>query len=300
MVRSAKKTAQLSGIQTKGSAEPMRPIPLPKPVKAKEGMATLPNGKRLYYWDTGGRGDAVVLMHPASGSALIWGYQQPAFARAGYRVIGYSRRGYLNSDPVSAADPGVAADDLHCLADLLRLKRFHIVACAAGGVGASEYASVHPERVISLTVASNPCGVRGGYLWDMWSGVWPENWRDLPRWFWEIGPSYRMANPEGLKMWQQLEDRSSEGKAHAVPQLNGLIVTEETLEVRRIPTLLMTGDADLATPPYIIRAVAKHLRSCKVVIVPEAGHSLYWERPDVFNANVLALLDKHREKGRKI
>ena len=44
---------------------------------------------------TGG-GQPIVLLHPATGSGLIWAYQQPAFVKAGYRVIAYSRRGYIS------------------------------------------------------------------------------------------------------------------------------------------------------------------------------------------------------------
>ena len=77
-------------------AEPLMPIPVPTQVPVKEGVAEL-SGTRLYYWDTGGSGPALVLLHPATGSALMWVHQQPAFAQAGYRVIGYSRRGYFGS-----------------------------------------------------------------------------------------------------------------------------------------------------------------------------------------------------------
>src|SRR5262245_15721671 len=73
-------------------ANPMRPIPIPAQVSAKDGVAQLPDS-RLWYWDTGGQGVPIVLLHPATGSALIWGYQQPVLAKAGYRVIAFSRRG---------------------------------------------------------------------------------------------------------------------------------------------------------------------------------------------------------------
>ena len=88
------------------AANPMTPAPLPAQVAAHEAMAELP-GARLWFWDTGGTGTPVVLLHPASGSALIWGYQQPVFAKAGYRVIAYSRRGYFNSEAGDRANPGI-------------------------------------------------------------------------------------------------------------------------------------------------------------------------------------------------
>ena len=60
-------------------------------------LATLPD-VRLAYWDTGGEGETVVLLHAGTGSHAVWEYQRPALLDAGYRVIGYSRRGHLGSE----------------------------------------------------------------------------------------------------------------------------------------------------------------------------------------------------------
>jgi pimeloyl-ACP methyl ester carboxylesterase len=60
--------------------------PLPEQVPQTEGVADLGTVK-LWHWDTGGPGEAVVLLHPGSGSAEVFPHQQPVFARAGYRVI---------------------------------------------------------------------------------------------------------------------------------------------------------------------------------------------------------------------
>ena len=59
-------------------SDPMLSVPLPPQMPAREGLAQLP-GTRLGYWDSGGDGPAIILLHPATGSALIWGYQQPVF-----------------------------------------------------------------------------------------------------------------------------------------------------------------------------------------------------------------------------
>src|SRR2546423_12563247 len=91
--------------------DPMIPVPIPEQVPAKEGMAELPS-TRLGYWDTGGAGEPIGLLHPASGSALIWLYPPPAFAKAGSRVIAYSRRHYYNSDVAPPGHPGTASEDL--------------------------------------------------------------------------------------------------------------------------------------------------------------------------------------------
>src|ERR1700688_3927026 len=103
---------------------------VPAQAPAREGLAAIAD-THLWYWDTGGEGPPVVLLHPASGSGLIWGYQQPALAKAGYRVIGYSRRSYYNSDPMAKDRPGIGSADLHALIEFLGLKKFYAVASAA-------------------------------------------------------------------------------------------------------------------------------------------------------------------------
>ena len=63
--------AGAASAQTKTDWAAIAVVPLPAPVPATEARATLPD-TRLWYWDTGGDGTPVVLVHPATGSGLIW------------------------------------------------------------------------------------------------------------------------------------------------------------------------------------------------------------------------------------
>ena len=269
--------------------DPMIPVPIPEQVPAKEGMAELPS-TRLGYWDTGGAGEPIVLLHPASGSALIWLYQQPVFARAGYRVIAYSRRNYYNSDLAPADNPGTASEDLQNLIEFLRLEKFHLVSSAAGGSVAADYALSHPERLLSLTVSSNNLAAANGYIAEAAAKIRIKEWDDLPRWFRELGPSYRAANPAGVQKWIELNHKSETGKGARQKLVN--VVSPEKLETLRVHTLLMTGAADMFTSPSIMRMIARHVPDNEVVIAPECGHSIYWEQPEFFNRTVLGFIGR--------
>jgi pimeloyl-ACP methyl ester carboxylesterase len=272
-----------------GVDDPMIPVPIPEQLPATEGIAELPD-TRLGYWDTDGSGEPVVLLHPASGSALVWLYQQPVFTRAGYRVIAYSRRNYYNSDPAPEDNPGTASGDLHNFIEFLGLERFHVVSSAAGGSVAADYAFSHTERLLSLTVSSNNLAAAKGYIADTAASIRTKEWDDLPRWFRELGPSYRAANPEGVKKWTELNHKSELGKGARQKLVN--IVTPEKLETLKVRTLLMTGAADMFTPPSITRMIARHVPNREVVIAPECGHSIYWEQPDFFNRTVLEFIGR--------
>ena len=280
-------------VYARDAKDPLVPVPLPPPVRATEGIAALPD-TNLGYWDTGGNGTPIVLSHPASGSALIWGYQQPVFATAGYRVIAYSRRNFYNSDLAPQDNPGSQVEDLNNFVDYLGLKKFHLVGCAAGGGVAADYAFSHPERLLSIVVCSNAFGVRSGDIADAGKRIRPhEQWELLPRWFRELGPSYRAANPEGVKKWIENNELSETGKGSRQKRTN--TITPESLENVELPTLLMTGDSDTSTPPSILRMSANLIPNCRMSIVAECGHSIYWEHPDIFNDTILDFISRQAQ-----
>jgi pimeloyl-ACP methyl ester carboxylesterase len=272
-------------------ADPLAPVTMPPQAPAKEGIAQLAD-TRLWFWDTGGTGEPIVLLHPASGSGLIWGYQQPVFAQAGYRVISYSRRGYFGSAPADRTKPGIASEDLHQLVEFLGLGKFHIVASAAGGSIASDYAFSHPDRLLSLTVSSNQFGVQDGDIFAAGSRIRPKIWEEIPVEIREVGPSYRARNPAGFAQWVELERKSGLIDAFRQPLKNR--ITEAMLASLKVPTLVISGAADLATPPSVARLIAAKIPNAELVVAPEAGHSVYWEEPEVFNRAVLGFVSKHR------
>ena len=263
---------------------------VPPQAPAREGLAAIAD-THLWYWDTGGEGPPVVLLHPASGSGLIWGYQQPALVKAGYRVIAYSRRSYFNSDALAKDRPGIGSADLHGLIEFLGLKKFHLLGSAAGGSVAVDYALSHPDRLLSLTLADNAAGVRDGEIAKAAVDIRTKGFDDMPVEFRELGPSYRAANPEGARVWTELAHKAVTGADFRQRVANE--ITNTRLEAMRVPTLLITGDADLVTPPSILRMVAQHMADREIAIIPESGHSAYWEQPDIFNRAVLGFLAKH-------
>jgi pimeloyl-ACP methyl ester carboxylesterase len=262
---------------------------VPVQAPAREALAPIAD-THLWYWDTGGEGEPVVLLHPASGSGLIWGYQQPVLAKAGYRVIGYSRRSYFNSDPMAKDRPGIASADLHGLIEFLGLKKFYVVASAAGGTIAADYALLHPDRLDSLVISDNSAGVRDGEIAKAAGNVRTKGFDDMPVEFRELGPSYRAANPQGARIWTELAHKAVTATDYRQGVANE--ITTARLEAMRVRTLLITGDADLITPPSIMRMVARHIPGSEISIVTESGHSAYWEQPDVFNRVVLGFLAK--------
>jgi pimeloyl-ACP methyl ester carboxylesterase len=269
----------------------VNPVPIPSQVPAKQAVAALP-GTHLEYWDTGGTGPAVVLLHPATGSTAIWGYQQPVFARAGYRVIAYARRGYGRSDPVPKDDPGTAAGDLRNLLQALGVTKCHLVGSAAGGGVAIDYALSYPGDLYSVTMACAVGGIAEPDYAAMIAATRPKGFDEWPPDIRELSPAYRGSNPDGTAQWKALEAKAVTGNRFGQKSAN--TIDWPALEKLRLPVLLIGGDADLYLSPPMLRLYASHLADCETAIFPEGGHSLYWEQPERFNETVLAFLAKHR------
>jgi pimeloyl-ACP methyl ester carboxylesterase len=91
----------------------------------------------------------------------------------------------------------------------------------------------------------------------------------------------------------ELEHQSRPARRLPSPQTHRQRLTFALLETIKVPTLLMTGDADLYCPPSVLRLFAERIRGAETAIAPETGHSAYWEQPDLFNRVVLAFIAKH-------
>ena len=260
-----------------------------------QGPVAVP-GARLWCIDTGGSGDAVVFLHAGTGSSQVWEHQIPAFTVAGFRIVACDRRGYGRTtiESEAKAAPATAADDVEQLAQALGLSRFHLVGTAAGGIVALDYALSFSSRLRSLVVANSIGGVQDPDYLEMSRRLRPSpQFEALPVDFRELGPSYRADNPGGVARWVALEHVSRAPGAAAPPQPMKNRITFAALESLAVPTLLITGDADLYTPPAVLRLFAARIKGSAMTVLPEAGHSAYWEQPERFNAAVLAFLRQH-------
>jgi pimeloyl-ACP methyl ester carboxylesterase len=255
-------------------------------------MAALP-GVKLAFWDTGGPGEPVVLLHPRTGSAEAWPYQQPAFARAGHRVIAYSRRGHGRSDRGPENDLERAVDDLNNLMDLLKVDRFHIVASAAGGFVVPDYALSHPDRLLSMTIACSQGGVIEPGFRSAITALAPPGFAEMPPSFRELSPAYRAGYPEGVAAWEALEE-AARPRPTRIEQPPKNALTWKALSRIRTPALVIAGAADLYMPSTLMLDYAGHLPNCETAILGEAGHSGNWEQPIAFNRLVLDFVGRHR------
>jgi len=266
------------------------------PPQPRRELASVP-GVRLWFTDTGGTGEPIVLMHAITGTSESWASQIDAFSRAGYRVVAFDRRGWGRSetDASTGAQPGTAADDLHALADHLSLGRFHLVGVAGGGFVSLDYAAAHPERLSSLVIAASTGSVSDKEVQDVIARIEIPGIRSLPGQFREVGASYRGTNPEGTKRWLEIEEHARQAGAPTQPLRSPNTYAKlATISTR---TLVVAADADLLAPPGLMKLWARHVKGAQWTTVPDAGHSIAWEQPAIFNDIVLTFLKGGRPFG---
>lgn len=241
----------------------------------------------VFYRDSGGSGAPVVFLHAASGNSALWEHQRSALSDAGYRFIAL--------DHLATARGSNSSALLGALLDHLEIERCHVLGTAAGGGAALQFALAHPSRIRSLIVANSIGFVLDREYLDMSARIRPaSHFNDLPLEFRELGPSYRASDPDGVARWLALSKQGQRSKGASKENGGNAEVTWAKLEALKVPTLLLTGDADLYTPPSVLRMFAQRMPHAEVAVIAETGHSSYWENPAAFNAALLAFLNKQR------
>ncbi|MGI5459982.1 alpha/beta fold hydrolase [Streptomyces sp. CA-249302] len=284
-------SARASTAEGSSTEAPWEPVPVPGQVPVTEYQVPVSGGGSLWAWDTGGDGEAVVLLHPGSGSGESWPYQQPVLAAAGFRVVAYSRRGAYRSVAGTKAEADTASGDLDTLADHLGLDRFHLSGSAAGGPVAIDYALSHPDRLRGLTVSGSVMGVMDTEYQELTAALQPDPFGELPVDFKELGPSYRGGDRDGVAAWLEINARARTSDAFA--QSLAHTITWSALETLAIPVQLITGDADLYSPPSVMRLNAQHVPDVRTHVVREAGHNPHWEQPAAWNRLLIGFLRQH-------
>jgi pimeloyl-ACP methyl ester carboxylesterase len=262
------------------------------PIPRFAGYADLP-GVRLWYTDSGGSGVPLVLLHANTGNADSWQYNIPGFVEAGYRVVAFDRRGWgrstSNSD--TGPQPGTIAEDLHALMEHLGIERFHLVGVAGGGFAVYDYVLWHPERLRSLVIAASGGAITDEEMRQLRQKTALPGFASWPPEFREVSMGYMATNPEGLQRWLEIHHHSRQKGAPPQPQRT--TITYEKLGSIRVPTLLMPGDQDLQTPPWVMRRQLARIPGAQLIVLPEAAHSINWEQPEAFNRNVLEFIRKN-------
>ena len=178
---------------------------------------------------------------------------------------------------------------LVALLDERGVGRFHLVGLAAGGFAVFDAALAISDRLLSCTVGSTLAGIREPAWVEVTKAIIPKGFMGLPHAFQELGPSYRAPSPEPMATW--IENAELPKPSRLQPPQHELLWP--AIESIALPTLLLTGTADVYLPPSRLRELAGHLPSAEVAVFAEAGHCPHWESYHAFNDTVLSFVRRN-------
>ena len=251
----------------------------------------LDRGDCQLYYEVTGKGPAIVFAHGLGGNHLSW-WQQVAHFAPRYTCVVFSHRGFTPSTPVPGdRAPDAYANDLAALIDELRLEDVALVAQSMGGWTCLEYALRHPKRVRSLVMASTSGTLDFNVLKNAEIEAWvagaPGMLKSLEARGAQPASGERMAReqPALAHLYRQISQLAPAEFREAVRQrIRELRCRPPTLLGELpMPVLFLTGDEDVVFPPAAGPALAPLARKGSAVRVPEAGHSVYFERAETFN-----------------
>jgi 3-oxoadipate enol-lactonase len=253
------------------------------------------DGFRLYYEDTGGNAPAILFLHGAGGNHLSWWQQVPVFVDE-YRCITADQRGFGRSPDVPGGPgPAALATDALALLDHLGIARAAIVAQSMGGWAAVGATVRAPDRFWAIVLANTV----GHLTNDAIAAVRERLAASSPPrpavvWHAALGPTFRKREPVRSFLYAQLSGLNEPLSPEFRDQLMGLTTPVDRYAATRVPTMFLTSDEDGLIWPELSQKVHEHVPGSRFERVEAAGHSTYFERPDVFNREVGAFLKGHR------
>ncbi|MCL6607601.1 MAG: 3-oxoadipate enol-lactonase [Geminicoccaceae bacterium] len=252
-------------------------------------------GIRLHYDLVGPESAPVVMLVNSLGADLgMWDRQLPALVGR-YRVLRWDMRGHGRSE----VTPGpyrldrLALDAL-ALLDTLGLDRVHLCGLSLGGAVGQWIAIHHPERLRSLVLCATACSFGPATAWDeriaavARGGVAAIADAVLERW---LTADFRARRPsEAARLRAMLCATPAEGYAAAAAAVRDTDLCAEVHKIA-VPTLLIAGSADPATPPARLEELRARIPRAELVVL-EAAHIVNVEAAEAFDHALLAFLDE--------
>jgi pimeloyl-ACP methyl ester carboxylesterase len=252
-----------------------------------------------------GRGPALVLLHGIGSAARSFDRQIAAFAPR-FRVVAWDAPGYGGSTELPPSHPtaGDYADALDRFLAERGIDECHLLGHSLGCLMAARFAATWPKRALSLTL----CSIAGGHAhlpYDERQKMLDQRIIDVvsmgPKVMAEkraprlLGPA---APPDALgRLIDTMSSVRTHGYSQAARMLStGDIVADIAKLPKGLPGQVIYGDADVITPPARIREIAASWPGAAVHVIEGAGHALYLEQPDQFNALLTAFLPKSTGK----
>ena len=248
------------------------------------------SGRAVYAY-TGARAfDAalatIVFVHGAANDHSVWALQSRYFAHHGRNVLAVDLPGHGRSEGAPLPSVEAIADWLIALLDALGIESAALVGHSLGSLAVLEAAGRYPTRAtrIALLGPSVPMPVADALLdaakrddhaaFEMING-------------WSFSAADQLGGNRFPGVWMtgnamRLMERCRPGVLHTdLVACNSYATGLAAAGRVRCPALLIIGERDQMTLPRNAHALAAALAEKRVVTIPDCGHSMMAEAPDL-------------------
>ena len=246
----------------------------PLPADARNGR--VPNdGASIWYADCGA-GPAVILLHGGLGNAGNFGYQVAPLTEAGYRAILIDSRGHGRSTrdgkPYSY---DLMATDVLAVMDVLSIEKAAVIGWSDGACTGMILGHRHPERIMGVFFFACNMDPSGTLPFEMTPLI--------ERCFSRHKQDYAALSPTPEKFDEFVE-------AVGLMQRTQPNYSPADLGEIRVPVTIAQSEREEFIRRDHAEYLAREVPGVELVILPGVTHFAPVQRPDVFNAAVLAFL----------
>jgi len=250
-------------------------------------------GARLFYRFDGAVSAPVVVLANSLGTNLrMWDGQIEALTEH-FRVLRYDMRGHgASSLSEGAIDIERLAQDVLALLDGLSLERVHFCGLSLGGMVGLWLGARASQRLNRLVLCNTAPLIGPASLWNdridavQQHGMAGIALKVLGRW---LSPSFRERDFEtAARFWEMLLETTRDGYVAACRAVRDMDLRDCVADVC-VPTLIVAGELDQATPAAEARWLAGHIHAAQYVELP-AAHLSNVEAEGRFNASVVQFL----------
>ena len=269
-----------------------------------------------------GEGPLVLCLHGFPDHARSFRHQLPALAAAGFRAVAPFMRGYAPSEvPPDGPDPSAAlAQDAVALIRALGHDRAALFGHDWGAVAAYGAAVLAPERVTRLVTAAVPHGAafpaalltnyeqqrRSWYMFffqtpfadaavpfgdfrfleRLWQD-WSPGWAYPPEEMAALKDTFRQPGVLAAALAYYRETLNPANQRPVLAEVQGRIAVSPVV----VRTLYLHGARDGCVGAELLDGMEQLFpQGLETVIVPEAGHFVHQERPEVVNPKLVEFL----------
>jgi 3-oxoadipate enol-lactonase len=247
------------------------------------------DGSRLYYEECGTGPKAVILLHDGVVDSSVWDDVWPTFCKQ-FHAIRYDRRGYGRSPATKKSY--YEADDVAAILRDRHVSQAALVGSSHGGDVALSFALRYPAQVSELVlIGPEADGFPYSEHFAMAQMAFqnakdPIEVRAQNTYF--IIPGNDAAR-EHLRRLLKAAPQDHQHNDMPLPEKPVFPYVRDL----RMPTLILIGSADIADNQAVAGALVMAIPGAVRIVVPDTGHLMYLEKPEVFSSLVSGFLKSH-------